>query len=169
MTKNIRIKKMILTSILIALCFIATFINIPLPSPTGGGLMHLGGVILFLSAIYLGPYIGGLTGAIGMTMFDLFYFPIWAPCTVITRFIMGYVTGLLTKNNKSPFNVVIAMIIGSIIMIAGYYLYGVLLADNWIVPLADALKDGVASVATIIVVIALLPLFKRIMLKFDKD
>ena len=101
MNKNPKIKDMVTTALLIAICFIATWINIPNPlASQGEGLMHLGGVVLMISALYLGPYTGAVVGSVGMGLFDLVWGPIWAPGTVVIRFIMGLIIGVLAKGRS---------------------------------------------------------------------
>lgn len=54
-TSKINTKDLVETSLLTALVFVATaFINIRLPILASGGLVHLGNVMLFTSAIVFG-------------------------------------------------------------------------------------------------------------------
>lgn len=77
-------KDLVESSLLIALVFIATkFINIRLPISINGGLIHLGNVMLFTSAIVFGKRKGALAGGIGMALFDLVSgWTLWAPFTL---------------------------------------------------------------------------------------
>ena len=60
-------KKLTINAMCIALTFVATaFINIRLPIMANGGLVHLGNVPLFLSAILFGKKTGAVAGAFGM-------------------------------------------------------------------------------------------------------
>ncbi len=163
MKKLTSLDGMIKTALLIALCFISVYVNIPIPSPSGGGLMHLGGVILFLAAIYLGPFQAGLVGGVGMGLFDLLSpYAIWFPCTLLTRFIMGYVSGKMIEKDK---NLILSMSVGSIIMIIGYYIYGVILEENLISPLYSVIGDSISSIFTIVIVIAILPFTNKVFRK----
>ncbi len=65
-------KDMVETALLTALVFVATaFINIRLPILATGGLVHLGTVMLFVTAIVFGKEKGAIAAAVGMAIFDL--------------------------------------------------------------------------------------------------
>jgi uncharacterized membrane protein len=124
----------------IALVYVATrFINVPGPTP--GGLFHLGNVMAFSIAIVFGKKAGAVSGALGMTLFDLTssYFA-WAPFTFIIRFAMGYVLGAMASkagDNKTKTVVysLFGILISTIIMIAGYYAAEVILYSNLYLPI----------------------------------
>ncbi|ENY8960997.1 ECF transporter S component [Clostridioides difficile] len=136
-------KDMVETSLLIALVFIATkFINIRLPISINGGLVHLGTAMLFISAIVFGSKKGALSGAIGMSLFDLISgWTLWAPFTFIVRGVMGYLLGKIAwvnGNNGNNFLInVIGICVSSIWMLFGYYITEVILYGNFIVPLTS--------------------------------
>ena len=73
MKESSKLKEMVKTALMIAICFISVYINIPIPGPSGGGLMHLGGVVIFLSATDLVPVNVGIVGGVGMDYYDLLY------------------------------------------------------------------------------------------------
>jgi len=81
---NARTFNLILTSMLIALVFVATLLlNIKLPITANGGLVHLGTAMLFIVSILFGPKKGAIAGAIGMGLFDLISgWTLWAPFTM---------------------------------------------------------------------------------------
>lgn len=163
MKESSKLKEMVKTALMIAICFITVYINIPIPGPSGGGLMHLGGVVIFLSAMYLGPVKAGIVGGVGMGLFDLLSpYAIWFPCTLITRFLMGYLSGVLINKR---WNLVISMVVGSIVMILGYYIYGVILEENFLSPLVSIIGDGISSVLTIIIVMGIKPLTDKVFKK----
>ena len=86
---------LILTSMLIALVFVATLLlNIKLPITANGGLVHLGTAMLFIVSILFGPKKGAIAGAVGMGLFDLVSgWTLWAPFTFLTRGLQGYIVG----------------------------------------------------------------------------
>lgn len=120
----------------IALTFVATaFINIRLPIMANGGLVHLGNVPLFLSAILFGKKTGAMAGAFGMGLFDLFSgWTAWAPFTFIIVGIMGYVVGRITEK-KTTVWYILAIIAALLIKIIGYYIAEMILYKNWVAPL----------------------------------
>ena len=64
---NKKTLNVVLTGVMAALIFIATYINIRLPiSFTDGGLIHLGGSVLVIATFLLMPVEAGLAGAIGI-------------------------------------------------------------------------------------------------------
>lgn len=133
-------KEIAFYGLFIALVYVATrFINIPGPTP--GGLFHLGNVVAFTIAIIFGKKAGAISGALGMTLFDLTsaYFA-WAPFTFIIRFAMGYIIGYManinnTSKTQSTIFTFLGVIAASLIMIGGYYIAEFILYGNLYAPL----------------------------------
>lgn len=100
--KEIKIKKLMQTALLSALCFVSfTFFKIPIPVPGGDATaLHIGNAFCVLAALLLGGRYGGLAGAIGMTIADLFdpVYILVAPKTFILKFCIGLITGLVAHN-----------------------------------------------------------------------
>ena len=71
-------------------------IKIPLPGGDATSI-HLGNAVCVLGALLLGGVYGGLGGAIGMTIGDLFdpVYVVYAPKTFILKFCIGLITGLI--------------------------------------------------------------------------
>lgn len=136
-------KEIVQTALLTALVFVATaFINIRLPFLSNGGLVHLGTVMLFITAIVFGKEKGAIAGAVGMAVFDLSSgWALWAPFTFIIRGIMGYMVGAVTwSKNRDGNNLMVnifAMILSGAWMIFGYYITEGILYGNWIAPVAS--------------------------------
>jgi uncharacterized membrane protein len=136
-------KDIVLSGILIALVFIATkFINIRLPISINGGLIHLGNVMLFMSAILFGKKKGAMAGAVGMGLFDIVSgWMAWAPFTFVIRGVMGYIIGSIAwskgrKGNSFGWNL-LGIFISGIWMLLGYYMTEGLLYGNWIAPMTS--------------------------------
>lgn len=141
--RKIGAKDLVQSALLIALVYISTaFINIRLPIIASGGLVHLGTVMLIVSAIVFGKNKGAIAGAVGMAIFDLAsMWTVWAPFTFVIRGIMGYIIGVIAyskdkEGNSILFNT-IGVVIASIWMIAGYYITEVILYGNWAAPLSS--------------------------------
>ena len=100
------VKTLCIVSVMAALCFAATyFLRIELP----GTRVHFGAAICMLAALLFGPLIGGLTGAIGMSMTNLLGTALGAvdaPFTFIMRFVQGFFCGWIAwggiKGGKPP-------------------------------------------------------------------
>ena len=129
-------KKLTINAMCIALTFVATaFINIRLPIMANGGLVHLGNVPLFLSAILFGKKTGAVAGAFGMGLFDLLSgWTAWAPFTFIIVGIMGYVVGSIAEK-KTTLWYSVAVLAALLIKIIGYYIAEIILYQNWATPL----------------------------------
>lgn len=169
-TKNIskfKTKDMVQTGLLTALVFVATyFINIRLPIAASGGLVHLGTAMLFISSIVFGKEKGAIAGALGMGLFDLSSgWALWAPFTFIIRGIMGYIIGLIAyskgKNGNSFFMNLLAVIISSLWMIAGYYIAEIILYGNYLAPLASIPGNITQNVVGALIGLPVAKVFKR--------
>jgi len=97
MRKNTTLK-LTMMALMAALCYVAfTFFKISIPLPTGNTAFHLGNTFCVLAALLMGGVIGGVSGAIGMSIADLMdpRYVLTAPKTIILKFMIGLITGLL--------------------------------------------------------------------------
>lgn len=165
--ENSRIQDMVITALMIALTYVATWlINIRLPFMGSGGLIHLGNVPLFIAAILFGKKTGALAGGIGMGLFDLMSgWTAWAPFTFVIVGLMGYEVGWFAERRpikNTALNDAVSMILALIIKIVGYYFAEVILYGNWIAPIGSVpgniCQVGVAAV----IVMAMLPVLRRV-------
>ena len=100
MKKNSKAYKIALTGLMAALSYVVfTFLQfkIVFPGSTDATSIHLGNAVCVLGALLLGGVYGGLGGAIGMTIGDLFdpYYVIYAPKTFLLKFCIGLITGII--------------------------------------------------------------------------
>lgn len=100
MKKNSSAYKIAMTGLMAALSYVVfTFLQIKIffPGSTDATSVHLGNAVCVLAALLLGGVYGGLGGAIGMTIGDLFdpIYVIYAPKTFILKFCIGLITGLV--------------------------------------------------------------------------
>lgn len=98
-TTNIKLKKLMQTALLAALCYVSfTFLQIKIPIPGGDATsLHIGNAFCVLAALLLGGLYGGLAGAVGMTIADIFD-PVYitvAPKTFILKLCIGLITGFV--------------------------------------------------------------------------
>lgn len=163
---NSRTFDLILSSMLIALVFVATLLlNIKLPTGNGG-LIHLGTAMLFIVSILFGPKKGMIAGAVGMGLFDLVSgYALWAPITFFARGIQGYLVGKIAwsngrNGNSFRFNL-LATIISTPFMIAGYYIGEAIIFKSWLIPLASIPGDIVQTVIGLLVAIPVCVLLKK--------
>ena len=97
--KNSSVLRLTLTSVMAALAYtVFTFLQIRITLPGGDATsLHLGNAVCVLAALLLGGVYGGVAGAIGMGIGDIFdpVYVIYAPKTIILKFCIGLITGLL--------------------------------------------------------------------------
>lgn len=155
-----------INGILIALVFIATmFINIRLPISANGGLVHLGNIPLFIAAIVFNEKKGAVAGAFGMGLFDIMSgWVAWAPFTFVVRGVMGFLIGYIAqkKGGNSFILNTIAIIVGGIWMIFGYYVTEVILYHNLYTPLASIPGNVTQIVVAAVVVLPLVKSLKKV-------
>lgn len=159
-TKN-KLAELIITALFIALTYVFTaFINIRLPFAGNGGLVHLGNVPLFIGAILFGKKVGAIAGGVGMALFDLLSgWTLWAPFTLITVGIMGFVVGLIAEKTDKIYWYAVAIAIACAIKIAGYYAAEAIIYQNILVPIGsipgNAVQIGCAAVIVLTVIVPL--------------
>ena len=151
-------KDLVETALLTALVFVSTaFINIKLPILSSGGLVHLGNVMLFTSALLFGKKKGAIAGALGMGLFDLTSgWALWAPFTFVIRGVMGYIIGSIAySKNRNGENFIINA------MIAGYYITEIILYGNWISPVSSIPGNITQIVVGLVIGLPLSKILKR--------
>lgn len=96
------ITKIVFTGLIAALSYVVfTFLQIKITLPGGDATsIHLGNAVVVLGALLLGGVYGGLGGAIGMTIGDLFdpIYVIYAPKTFILKLCIGLIVGFIAHN-----------------------------------------------------------------------
>ncbi|MGN0145469.1 MAG: ECF transporter S component [Clostridium sp.] len=160
-------KDLVETALLTALVFVSTaFINIKLPILSSGGLVHLGNVMLFSSALLFGKKKGAIAGALGMGLFDLTSgWALWAPFTFIIRGIMGYIIGAIAysknRNGENFITNAMAIFVSGLWMIAGYYVAEIILYGNFLAPVSSIPGNITQLVVGLIIGLPLSTILKR--------
>ena len=97
--KNEKLYKVVLVGLFAALSYVVfTFLQIKIPLPGGDATsIHLGNAVCVIGALLLGGVYGGLGGAIGMTIGDIFdpVYIVYAPKTFVLKLCIGLITGLV--------------------------------------------------------------------------
>lgn len=97
--RNTKVQKIVLIGLFAALSYVVfTFCQIKITLPGGDATsIHLGNAVCVLGALLLGGFAGGLGGAIGMTIGDLFdpVYVVYAPKTFILKLCIGLITGFV--------------------------------------------------------------------------
>ncbi|MFH0749006.1 MAG: ECF transporter S component [Candidatus Bathyarchaeota archaeon] len=110
-----------LIGVMSAVVCVATFL-IQIPNPATMGYINVGDAMVFTSALLFGPTVGFFCGGIGSALADLIGgYSLFAPITFVVKGVEGALVGLIS-NGKDWRRDVIAVIIGGVEMISGYFL-----------------------------------------------
>lgn len=95
--KNDHVYKMSLSALFAALCYIGfAYFKIDIPVGTEKTAFHLGNVFCVLAALFIGPFWGGMAGAVGMTIADLTSgYVTSAPKTFVLKLCIGLIAGFV--------------------------------------------------------------------------
>lgn len=130
-------RKIVLLSLLSALCYVILYLKIPIPSPVGNPFLHLGNMLVMLFSLLFGGAIGGIAGSIGMGLYDLLNgYHLYAPKTIILKFLMGvacsFVYAIATKTLKEKINTIV-LALGIFFLAIGVAIHGTYLATDGII------------------------------------
>lgn len=129
MTNKLSLIQVIYASMFSAIIFVFTYIGVQVPAfGAFGGLTHMGTLVMFIISIKYGKYYGALSGAIGMTLFDLLSpWAAWAPGTFVVRIIAGYVFGLVAESKEgqgmSMTKNWLSLGLGGLVIVVGYFVF----------------------------------------------
>ena len=82
-----------LIALFAALSYVVLYIKIPM----GEQFVHMGNMVTILAALLIGGWQGGLSGSIGMGLYDIFFYPTSVVKTLILKFGIGLFTGLIAR------------------------------------------------------------------------
>ena len=95
---NQKVQKLTLSALFAALSYVVfTFLQMKIHVGGDTTSIHLGNAVVVIAALVLGGPLGGLAGALGMTIGDLLdpaYIP-YAPKTVICKLVIGLIAGFI--------------------------------------------------------------------------
>ncbi len=118
--------KIAAAAIFAALVATATLLFV-VPIPATSGYFNLGETLIYVAALLFGPLVGTIAGA-GASIADILVAAQFAPGTATIKAIEGFLAGFLTKKiNKKLKNLTvsatIAIIVGGLEMVIGYFIY----------------------------------------------
>jgi uncharacterized membrane protein len=130
-------------AIFASLVFVITYAIPPISIPATSGYFNVGETAIYIAALIFGPLVGALAGGIGAAIADGLLAPQFAVGTLIIKGLEGALVGFLAiKLRKVIHNrnvsSAIAMVIGGLEMVLGYFLYEQLVLGY---PLAAALVE----------------------------
>lgn len=158
------VKELVQIGLLSAIAYIgAMILHIPYGN---GGVVHLGDTVIFLAAILFGSRQAALSGAIGLTLFDITSgYMIWAPYTLVIKTGMGLITGIIAQSGKSKGNNfgknILGMVLGGIWMIAGYYVAESIIAGNMKTPILSIPGNVIQFAGSLIISVVLVIALKK--------
>ena len=178
MPEKDRTNRMVLTSLMVCLVLLATYI-IKIPSPFTQGYVHLGDTMIFLSVLLLGKKGGAVAAGLGSGLADLLGgYAAYAPWTFIIKAVMAFIMGAFieatTKKKKHhikigsvPLVEIIGMIIAGMEMVIGYALVDGVLAGNMLSGILGApFNVGQFTVGLVLATILAMALYKTPAKKF---
>ncbi len=92
-----KVKTIVESVVFLALVFAATII-IQVYQPATGGYFNLGESVIYIAAMISTPLVAGIAGGVGASLADVVTgYGIFAPATLVIKFIEGYVAGILFR------------------------------------------------------------------------
>jgi len=112
------------------ICILTMIISIPIPATQG--FINIGDAGVMFTGLIFGPFVGSISGGIGSALADIFLgYTIYAPATLIIKGLEGFFIGIISnpKRNYIKFNYrdVLAVVVGGLIMVFGYFIYEIIL------------------------------------------
>ncbi|MFD3157056.1 ECF transporter S component [Haloimpatiens sp. FM7330] len=169
-------KRLVLIGLFSAICFIGTFLHIPIDFGGSSTMIHLGTTAIFISAIFIGKD-AGWAGAIGCALFDAMNpkFAAWVLPTFIikglTGFVVGYIAFMFAKRGNNLVQNIIAFIAGGVVSLLGYFIV------NWLVfvgfypalfkMISSLITTGLGVAITIPIAAIIKPIVNKSGLKLD--
>jgi len=131
-----------LVAVFSAVVFVATY-SFVVPIPATSGYFNLGETAIYIVALIFGSLVGSLAGGIGSMISDVLLAPQFAPGTLVIKGIEGALVGSLSARLKPhvhsfTIRASIAIVIGGLEMVAGYFIYEQLALGY---PMAAALAE----------------------------
>jgi uncharacterized membrane protein len=121
--------KITVAAVFASLVFVVTSQIPPIPIPATSGYFNIGETTIYIAALVFGPLVGALSGGIGSALSDAFLgFGLFAPGTLFIKGGEGLIVGFLNtvlRRRISNLTVcaTIAVIVGGLEMVAGYFIY----------------------------------------------
>jgi uncharacterized membrane protein len=139
-----------LLGIMTALVVLMTVV-IQIPYPGTSGYFNLGDTMVMLGGLLLGPIGGFVAGGFGSALADVALgYTFYAPITLIVKGLEGLAVGYLSSKARKHVRIsgrdILAVIVGSIIMLTGYFIAQVILLDI-VVAIGELLTVNLPQVA----------------------
>lgn len=123
MSRDVDIGRMTLIALMGALIFVLTAL-VRIPVPATGGYVHLGDAAITFTACAFGPWVAMIAGGMGTAMADMLGYPQWAPFSLLIHGAQGLAMGWLLRKRINVVTVLLSVVIGAGIVVAGYFAAG---------------------------------------------
>lgn len=149
-------KKIVLNGLMISLVCLATM-AIQIPVPGTNGYVNIGDAIIFITSILFGPTPGMIAGGIGSALADILSgYTHWALFTLIVKGLEGYVVGfIINKFKNTSLNIILSTLLGSVIMVFGYFVFGAYLSGGFGVSLLSVPSNCIQGIVSIFLAVPL--------------
>ena len=112
--------KVALSVVLASAVTVSTMI-IRVPIPATSGYLNFGDIMIFVSALLFGEYVGGFAGGVGSAIADILGgYPGYALFTLVIKGLEGILAGYIS-NGKSLVRDVVGWAAGAAAMVLGYF------------------------------------------------
>ncbi len=154
-----KIRKLVLTALMAALCCVATMV-VQIPSPMQG-YVNLGDCFVLLSGWLLGPWYGFAAGGVGSMLADILLgYAHYAPGTLVIKGLMAMAAALILRSmHGSKAGYLAGGAAAECIMVAGYFGYASLLLGKGLAAAASIpgnLFQGVVGLAAGLALVTLM-------------
>jgi uncharacterized membrane protein len=168
MSKNDKLRLLVLLALFIALVALATMvINVPMVATQG--FINVGDTVIFVSALLMGPRVGFIAGGLGSAMADLLLgYAHWAPWTLVIKALEGLIAALIghvvyRRDKKVSPQVIGGLIISALWMVLGYYIAGGIMV-GFQASLASVPGNLLQGVGSVVLALPLLHAFRNLRL-----
>lgn len=159
-------RKVVILGLLAAICYIGTWIHIPVYIGGTKSMVHMGTTAIFLAATLVGKD-AFWAGGIGCALFDLFSpgFQAWTIPTFIIKGLTGYVAGKVVFTNNSQGKSIkyntIGFILGGIVSLVGYFIFNSLFFTGWRGALLSLTTSIITTAIGVVIAIPISVIIKK--------
>ena len=128
---NIKTKDIALAGVFTAMVAAATM-TMSVFIAASGGFFNIGEIMIYITALLMGPLIGGFAGGVGSMIADIALgYTVFAPGTLIIKSVEGIIVGYVSRNRPTSLkesnwkfiSILTGIIVGGIIWAVGTTMY----------------------------------------------
>jgi len=126
MSRDVDIGRMTLIALMGALIFVLTVLA-RIPIPATNGYVHLGDAAITFTAYAFGPWVAMFAGGMGTALADILGYPQWAVFSLLIHGAQGLAMGWIVRKRIDVVTLLLSVVIGAAIVVAGYFAAGAFL------------------------------------------